>query len=103
VFDYGHKSAADQMRTSWENIVQYVGPNYGKDIKNEFQNKITALLIEPVHTNDVLAIPSVREVVIRTGQLSIQRARQAQETILKASMLAGIDLDGIRRQYQSSS
>jgi hypothetical protein len=34
VFDYGQKSAADQMRTSWENFVQYVGTNYGQDIKN---------------------------------------------------------------------
>jgi hypothetical protein len=25
VFDYSQKSAADQMRTSWEKLVQYVG------------------------------------------------------------------------------
>jgi hypothetical protein len=31
--------------------------------------------------------------MVRTGQLNIQRVRQAQETILKASVLAGIDLD----------
>jgi hypothetical protein len=30
VFDYGQKSAADQMRTSWEKLVQYVGTNYGQ-------------------------------------------------------------------------
>jgi hypothetical protein len=35
VFDYGQKSAADQMRTSWEKLVQYVGTNYGKYINNE--------------------------------------------------------------------
>jgi hypothetical protein len=29
VFDYGQKSAADQMRTSWEKLAQYVGTNYG--------------------------------------------------------------------------
>jgi hypothetical protein len=29
VFDYGQKSAAYQMRTSWENLVQYVVTNYG--------------------------------------------------------------------------
>jgi hypothetical protein len=29
VFDYGQKSAADQMRTSWEKLVQYVGTNFG--------------------------------------------------------------------------
>jgi hypothetical protein len=30
VFDYGQKSAADLMRTSWENLVQYVTPIMGK-------------------------------------------------------------------------
>jgi hypothetical protein len=93
VFDYGQNSAADQMRTSWEKLVQYGGTNYGQDINNELQNKITVVLIEPVHTNVVLARHSVREVMIRTGQLNIQQARQAQETILKASVLAGIDMD----------
>jgi hypothetical protein len=38
VFDYGQKSAADQMRTSWEKLVQYVGTNYGKEINNKLQN-----------------------------------------------------------------
>jgi hypothetical protein len=28
VLNYGQKSAADQMRTSWEKLVQYVGTNY---------------------------------------------------------------------------
>jgi hypothetical protein len=34
VFDYGQKSAAYIMRTSWEKLVQYVGTNYGQDISN---------------------------------------------------------------------
>jgi hypothetical protein len=81
------------MRTSWEKLVQYVGTNYGQDINTEFQNKITVVIIEPVHTDDFLMRHSVREVTIRTGQLNIQQARQTKETILKASVLAGIDLD----------
>jgi hypothetical protein len=93
VFDYGQKSAADQMRTSWENLVQYVGTNYGQDINNELQNKVWALLNEPVHINDVLARHSVRDVMIRNGHLNIQQARQAQETILKAVVKAGIYMD----------
>jgi hypothetical protein len=51
VFAYGQKSAADQMRTSWENIVQYVGTNYGQDINNKLQNKVWVVLTEPVHTD----------------------------------------------------
>jgi hypothetical protein len=42
------------MRTSWEKLFQYVGTNYGQDIRNELQNKLTVTLIEPVHTAGVL-------------------------------------------------
>jgi hypothetical protein len=54
VFYYGQKSAADQMRTSWEKLAQYVGTNYDQDISSELQNKITVIIVEPVHTDDVL-------------------------------------------------
>jgi hypothetical protein len=54
VFDYSQKSAADQMRTSWEKLAPYVGTNYGQDISNELQNKITAMIVEPVNTDVVL-------------------------------------------------
>jgi hypothetical protein len=77
--------------------VQYVGTNYGQDINNDFQNTITVVLIEPVHTDDVLMINGVREVMIQTGHLNIQRASQSQETILRASVLAGIYLDTLMK------
>jgi hypothetical protein len=97
VFEYVHKSAADQMCTSWGKIVQYVGTNYGQDINNELQNKVWVFLTEPVHTDDVLARHSVREAMIRNGQLNIQQARQAQETILKAVVQAVTDMDAPMR------
>jgi hypothetical protein len=90
VFDYGQKSAADQMRTSWEKLVQYVGTNYGQDISNELQNKTTVILPEPVHTTSVIIRHAARERMIRTGQANIQQARRAQETVLEAA----IALDG---------
>ena len=34
VFDYGQMAAANQMRTSWENLAQHVGTNYGQVISN---------------------------------------------------------------------
>jgi hypothetical protein len=60
VFDYGHRAAADQMRTSWEKLVQFVGTNYGQDVSNELQNKIPVILSEPVHTPEVLARHAIR-------------------------------------------
>jgi hypothetical protein len=76
------------MRTSWGKLVQYIGTNYGQCIRNGFQNNITVVLVEPMHMDDVLMRQGVREVMIRNGQLNIQRARQAQETILRESVQA---------------
>jgi hypothetical protein len=86
--DYGQKSAADLMRTSWEKLVNYVGTNYGQDISNELQNKIYVDIIEPVHSAEVLRKHGLREAMIRSGQRNIQLARQAQEKILEAAVLA---------------
>ena len=91
VFDYGHKAAADQMRTSWEKLVQYVGTNYGQDISNELQNKVTVILAEPVHTPVVMARHAIREQMIRTGQANLQQARLAQQFILEAAVNAAVD------------
>jgi hypothetical protein len=93
VFEYGKKSAADQMCTSWEKLAQYVGTNYGQDISNELQNKITVILAEPVHTDDVLFKHGLRETMIRNGQMNIQRARKTQETFLEAAVQAGLDME----------
>jgi hypothetical protein len=68
VFDYGQKSAADIMRTSWEKLVQYVSTNYGQDISNELQKKISVDIIEPVYSSEVLIKHGFREAMIRYGQ-----------------------------------
>jgi hypothetical protein len=81
------------MRTSWEKLAQYVGTNYGQDISNELQNKITVILVEPVHTDDVLLKHILRETMIRNGQMNIQRARKAQETTLETAVQGGLDME----------
>jgi hypothetical protein len=57
------------------------------------QNKITVIIVEPVRTDDVLLKHSLRETMIRNGHMNIQRARKAQETILDAAVLAGLDME----------
>ena len=89
VFDYGQKGSADQMRTTWEKIVQYVGTNYGQDISNELQNKMTVTIPEPTHMQEVLNRHRAREVMIRAGQANIQAARRTQEALLQADIDAG--------------
>jgi hypothetical protein len=88
VFDYGQKSAADLMRTSWEKLVQYVGTNYRQDISNELQKNISVDIIEPVHYAEVMIKHGLREAMIRSGQPNIQWTRQAQEKIIEAAVLA---------------
>jgi hypothetical protein len=93
VFNYGHKAAADQMRTSWEKLVQYVGTNYGQDISNELQNKVTVTLAEPIHSTAVMTRHAAREQMIRTGQANLQAAREAQQIILEAAVIAATNLE----------
>ena len=71
VFDYGQKSEADQTRSLWEKLVQYVGKNYGQGISNELQNRLTVNLVEPVHATEVIEKHIIREPMIRTGQANI--------------------------------
>jgi hypothetical protein len=74
VFDYGHRAATDQMRTSWEKLIQFVGTNYGQDISNELQNKIPVILSEPVHTPEVLARHAICEQMVQTREENLQQA-----------------------------
>ena len=92
VFDYGQRAAADQMKTSWEKLVQYVGTTYGQDISNELQNKLTVTLAEPTYSAAIMTRHTAREAMVRTGQRNIQAARRAQEAVLQAEANAG-DLD----------
>ena len=79
------------MRTSWEKLVDYVGTNYGQDISNELQNKITVTLAKPVHNPAVIQRHAIREQMIRNGQANIQQARQAQQVILQQAVTDGVD------------
>jgi hypothetical protein len=61
------------------------------------QNTITVILVEPVHTDDVLLKHSLRETMIRKGQMNIQRARKAQETILETAVQGGLDMEALMK------
>jgi hypothetical protein len=93
VFDYGHRAATDQMRTSWEKLIQFVGTNYGQDISNVLQNKIPVILSEPVHTLELLARHAICEQMVQTGEENLQRARLSKRVILEAAAALGADPD----------
>ena len=89
VFDYGTKGAADQMRTSWEKICQYVGTEFGQDIANELQNKQEVTLTEPTYSQAVITRHNARLTVVRTAQTNLQTARQQQLVVLQATLAGG--------------
>lgn len=93
VFDYGQKGSADQMRTSWEKLVQYAGTTYGQDISNELKNKKEITIPEPEHTDDVKNRHAAREQLVKDGIRNIQAARKQQEIVLEKAVSDGTDPD----------
>ena len=76
VYNYGHKGSADKLKTSWEKLVQYVGNTYGHDISNKLQNRITVVVAEPVQDSAIMIRHDVREIMVCSGQATMQAARR---------------------------
>ena len=89
VFDYGHKAAADEMRTSWEKVVQCVGTACGQDISNELQNKGYIIVTEPIHSQAMLDRHAARVQVMARSRDNLQRARATQKVTLEAAANSG--------------
>ena len=89
MFDYGQKASANQMRTSWEKLVQYVGTSYGHDISNELQNKIEVILPETEYEIAILMKHGAREAMVRDGQANLRAARDLQRASLQTMMDSG--------------
>ena len=85
VFDYGHKAAAEQMRTSWEKLVQHFSTKYGQDISNKLNNKIKVNILTTFQSTEVLVKHATREALVCTGQSNIQEACWTQAIMLRAA------------------
>ena len=92
MFDCGHKAAADEMRTSWEKIVQCVGTTCGQDISNGLQNKVYISTNKPCHLAATLQRHAARVTVMVKSQDNLQQARTMQKVTLEAAVQAG-DVD----------
>ena len=97
VFDYGHKAAADEMRTSWEKLVGYVGSTYGPDINNELQNRTEVAIPQPSHSQAILTRHAARVAMLATARANLQTAREAQMVTLQAAVQAAADADAPMR------
>ena len=90
VFDYGHKAAADQMRTSWEKLAQYCGTINGQNILNELSNKTPVILQEPVYTPEVMARHQKHSKMLQKVHKKLQTARKKEQTVLEAEVVAQV-------------
>ena len=97
IFDYGTKGTADQMRTSWEKLVQYVSTNYGQDISNKLQNKAVIILAKLTHSATVLARHEACKMMIHTSQANLQAARHTQLLLLQALVDSGVDPEALMK------
>ena len=61
IFDYGSKTAADQMRTMQVKIAQYVRSKYGKDIANELKNRCRLVIPGATYPQNILDQHEERE------------------------------------------
>ena len=89
MFDYGQKASADQMRTLWEKLVQYVGTSYGHDISNELQNELAVVLPEPEYKLAILMRHGAIETMVRNGQANVRAACDLQRAFLQTMIDAG--------------
>ena len=67
MFDYRHKGAADQMRTFWEKLIEYVGTNYRHDISKELQNKAIVTIPEPTYSDEIKEWHQLQAAVVCTA------------------------------------
>ena len=54
IFTYGEKGSADQIKTTQEKIVQYVGIQYEYDISTEVLNQTEFIIPKPEHSQETL-------------------------------------------------
>jgi len=83
VFDYGTKGVADQMRTTWEKLCQYVGSEMGEDIASELRNERQMTVPIPTHSQDIVNRNQQRQAIIIQGQTNMQTARHAKLAALQ--------------------
>ena len=87
IFDFGTKTAADQMRITQEKIVQYVGAKFGGDIANELQNRTPVVIPLPAYPSSSIARHSTREAMVRAQQNNMLRAMKAKQVRIQADIV----------------
>ena len=77
VFDYGEKSSADMLATSWEKFVTHIGQKLGEDIASELRSRERLVIPKPQIPEAVMAKHAAEVARIATQQRRLLEARNA--------------------------
>ena len=84
IFNYGIGNAANLLRTTQEEIAQYMGTKYSKDIEKELKNKITVTLPAPTYSSAIMLRHQEWEAIVWQRQNNLLTALRAELASLEA-------------------
>ena len=91
IFDYGQKGAADQMRTTRENIVHHVGTIYKNDISKKPKNKTKVSISNPEYTEYVQLKQKKFMELLKLQSARLSEARESKKVMLSQAIEYGND------------
>jgi hypothetical protein len=84
VFEYGQRGSADQMQTTFKELIKYVGNTYGIHMTTELRTRTTVVIPEPQESKETL--DRLAEAIGDRKDLHdhMQAARAARLVVLRA-------------------
>ena len=83
---YNKKGAADQMRMTLNQIVNYTSTIYGQYISNKLQNGSVVTIDKPQHTQDAQDKQTLRVARLKLNYQRLLTARTNRVTALKVEI-----------------
>jgi len=93
MFDYNKKGAADQVKVTWEKIVDYAGTQYGEDVRRTLSTKKHVVIPVPVYTPEVLAKHAIKEAAHKRSLQILLNGQLISEKMLTKLVQVGTDTD----------
>jgi hypothetical protein len=83
-FEYGQRGSADQMRTTFKDIIKYVGNTYGIHMTMEVRTRTTVIIPEPKESKETLDRLAEATTDRKDLHDHMQAARRARLVMLRA-------------------
>ena len=94
IFDFGMKTAANQMCTNQKKIVQYIRMIYDTDITNKLKNRKKFILPPAGYSDAIMARHAVREMMVQAQQNNLFSVHNEQKVAIETQITAApLDLE----------